>query len=235
MTKTAPVAYDRLMEWSRHGDSADAGALGRMLLHRCSGATAPYPRALGLDPGTLTALVTAYFPAAAIGWQPGTCFSRHVHRLVQTDAAEHPPSPFPAVMADHDIFRLMREESDFLGLLLRHRSGDHAATPAFAVIIARACVENDHLWRSLGLVDREPLADLLSRHFHPLVSTNIRKLRWKRFFYDRLYADGRPTDRTTVCDVCSHRPGCYGEASRSPSPRGEHSFPEGAVTERVTA
>lgn len=72
-------------------------------------------------------------------------------------------------------------------------------------------MENDHLWRSLGLAGRNALADLLRRHFHPLASANTRKLRWKRFFYERLHAEGRPADRPTVCDACSHHSDCYGD------------------------
>lgn len=187
-----------------------------MLLRRCSDASAPYPNALGLPPDRLGALVGTVFPEAAAGWTPGRCFSRHVHRLAEADAEDHPAClvsidlAAPEIMRP-EILRLKREEEDFLALLLRNRSTDLPIAAAFAAIIARACVENDHLWRSLGLAGRNSLADLLRRHFQPLASANTRKLRWKRFFYERLLAEGRPIDRPTVCDACSHHSDCYGD------------------------
>lgn len=223
MSDTLPPGRSRLVRGltacARGTDPADAEALALILLHRCSGPAAPYRRALGLDPGTLSALVTAFFPTAAAGWQPGICFSHHVHRMARmegrcclTDGA---------APADPASLEVIREEGDFLGLLLRHRSGHHPATPALAVILARACVENDHLWCSLGLTGREALAALLDRHFHPLVAANIHKRWWKRFFYECLSADGRPAHRTTICDACGHRPGCYADAPRVvPAPHG---------------
>lgn len=221
----AVAAYDCLMACSRFGDTADAQALGRMLLHRCSGAVVPYRRALGLPPDALAALVGTHFPDAAAGWDPGHCFSRHVHRLAGAELDCHPAPPLEpaATDGDHDedargeIGPLADEERDFRDLLLRHRSGAHPVTAVFAAIIARACVENDHLWRSLGLAERGALADLLARHFHPLAAANVRRLRWKRFFYERLHAAGRPAGRATVCDACVHHADCYGDACRSPS------------------
>jgi len=182
-----------------------------MLLRRCSDASAPYPCALGLPPDGLGALVGTVFPEAANGWTPGRCFSRHVHRLAEAKAEDHHACPVSMDIAAPEIMRLKREEEDFLGLLLRNRSTGQPIAAVFATIIARACLENDHLWRSLGLAGRNSLADLLQRHFHPLASANTRKLRWKRFFYERLLAKGRPADRPTVCDACSHHSDCYGD------------------------
>lgn len=213
---TDSAAYHRLMACSASGSLADTQDLGRMLLRRCSDASAPYPCALGLPPDRLAALVGTVFPEAAAGWTPGRCFSRHVHRLAGAEAGDRHACPVPTDIAAPEIMRpeimrLKREEEDFLGLLLRNRSTDQPIAAAFAVIIARACVENDHLWRSLGLAGRNSLAELLRRHFHPLASANTRKLRWKRFFYERLLAEGRPADRPTVCDACAHHSDCYGD------------------------
>lgn len=166
---------------------------------------------VGAAPDRLDALVGTVFPEAAAGWTPGRCFSRHVHRLADAEAEHRHACAVPMDIAVPEIIRLKREEEDFLGLLLRNRSSDLPIAAVFAAIIARACVENDHLWRSLGLAGRNSLADLLRRHFHPLASANTRKLRWKRFFYERLLAEGRPADRPTVCDACSHHSDCYGD------------------------
>ncbi|WP_109120652.1 nitrogen fixation protein NifQ [Azospirillum sp. TSO22-1] len=213
----AVAAYECLMTCARSGDTADAQVLGWILLRRCSGGGAAYTRALGLPTDALAALVTTHFPAAAAGWDPESCFSRHVHRLAGAET-ECRPIPVPdAETAARDVERLAREERDFHDLLLRHRSGTHPVTSALAAIIARACVENDHLWRSLGLTGRSALAELLARHFHPLAAANTRKLRWKRFFYERLHAEGRPAGRARICDACSHHAECYGDALGPPS------------------
>ncbi|WP_244433690.1 nitrogen fixation protein NifQ [Azospirillum sp. B506] len=181
-----------------------------MLLRRCSDASAPYRGALGLPSDRLSALVESVFPEAAVGWAPGRCFSSHVHHLAGATAECHHACPVGMDLTAAELTWLEREEADFLQLLLRNRSSDQPVATAFATVIARACVENDHLWRSLGLAGRNSLADLLLRHFRPLASTNMRKLRWKRFFYERLYTEGRPSNRPTVCDDCSHHPECYG-------------------------
>lgn len=218
---TAVAAYECLMACVRSGDTADAQVLGRILLHRCSGGGAAYTRALGLPPDALAALVAAHFPEAAAGWDPESCFSRHVHRLAGAGIECRPISVPDVGTAGRDVERLAREEHDFRDLLLRHRSGTHSATSAFAAIIARACVENDHLWRSLGLTGRSVLAELLARHFHPLAAANTRKLRWKRFFYERLHAEGRPAGRARICDTCSHHAECYDDAPGPPSLRSD--------------
>ncbi|BAI76252.1 nifQ protein (plasmid) [Azospirillum sp. B510] len=225
---TETAAYHHLIATVASGGVSDVGLadmrdLGRMLLRRCSAAAAPYPAALGLPPDDLGALVAAVFPAAAVGWRPGRCFSRHIHRLAGVEAEcphacpAHDDNGVPDVTAS-EILRLRREEEDFLGLLRRHRGAQDPIGAVFATVIARACLENDHLWRSLGLAGRAGLAGLLHRHFHPLASANTRKLRWKRFFYERLFAEGRPTDRATVCATCSHHSDCYGDAGTGAGP-----------------
>ncbi|WP_145675574.1 nitrogen fixation protein NifQ [Azospirillum brasilense] len=206
-------AQDRLMAWSRTPNAPDIRDLSRILLHRCSGAQTPYVRSLGLDADALAALIGFCFPDGAAGWTPGTCFSDHVKRLGGTRCVcAGAPSAASGVDADAPDHWLRREEQDFRGLLMRHCLATDVPTRSLASIIARACLENDHLWRSLGLAERSHLAELLARHFPSLAAANTRELRWKRFFYERLWAEGRPASRPTVCEACSHQPECYDDA-----------------------
>ncbi|MFL7900988.1 nitrogen fixation protein NifQ [Azospirillum argentinense] len=203
-------AQDRLMAWSRTPHAPDTRDLARILLHRCSGRQASYVHGLGLEAGALAALIDVHFPAAAAGWTPGTCFSDHVKRLggVRCGCA----GVTAAVSREEGNSAgnwLLREERDFRDLLMRHRLENDASALPLADVIARACLENDHLWRSLGLADRPHLAALLARHFPSLAEANTRKLRWKRFFYECLWAEGRPVSRSTVCDACLHQAECY--------------------------
>jgi len=201
------------MAWSRGPNASDIRNLSRILLHRCSGAQTPYVRALGLDAATLAALIDVCFPDAAAGWTPGTCFSDHVKCLSGTRClCADAPSAASVANANAPDRWMRREEQDFRSLLMRHCLAADVPTLSLASIIARACLENDHLWRSLGLKERSHLAALLARHFPSLAAANTRELRWKRFFYECLWAEGRSVSRPTVCESCSHQAECYDDA-----------------------
>lgn len=141
----------------------------------------------GLNSQNLSTLVTEYFPNALIylsSWCSG------------------------AEAAEDDEVGMVRD------LLLGQRSTSGNISRWLAAMVARRAVEPNHLWEDLGLRDRSELSRLLTRHFAPLASRNIRNMRWKRFFYRMLCEDdGFVMCTTPVCTQCNDFELCFGEES----------------------
>ena len=105
---------------------------------------------------------------------------------------------------------LKEEEDDLYRLLCDHRSSHSTLTLLFARIIARACLEPEHLWMCLGLENRAQLSALLKDHFRSLFEKNVKNMRWKKFFYKQLCEiTDLPTCHASACEICSHYPECY--------------------------
>ena len=70
-----------------------------------------------------------------------------------------------------------------VGYLLPQASSAADAEDArfLAIIVANACLRPDHLWRDLGLQDREAVTAMLSTYFPAIVEKNSRNVRWKKF------------------------------------------------------
>lgn len=183
---------------------ADLNALGLILRHRCSATDAAYRTALGLEADELADVVTRFFPHVG-GWCPGECFGRQMdgHCCDQKDA--------PAPTYGSFSLQLMRqEEADLCQLLLGHRSTEGIMSVLFARLIARACMEPEHLWMCLGLESRDQLSAIFQRHFRPLFAKNGRNMRWKKFFY-KILCDLEKvwTCQASACEICAHYGECY--------------------------
>jgi len=99
-------------------------------------------------------------------------------------------------------------------LLRANRSSDGEIGHWLAAMIARRCMEPNHLWEDLGLRERSELTRLLLRHFAPLADRNTRDMRWKRFFYRSLCEDdGFVMCSTPVCAQCRDFDLCFGDES----------------------
>lgn len=70
-------------------------------------------------------------------------------------------------------------------LLANAASADHD-TRAAAECIARAAIEDGHLWRAMRLESRDELRAIFRVHFPELYEANDRDMRWKKFLYKRL-------------------------------------------------
>jgi nitrogen fixation protein NifQ len=142
---------------------------------------------VGLADDDLTALMERWFPMAldlVERWHPTT------------------------VAAEDDEIAMVRD------LLLAHRSTDHEDSRWLAFMIARRAMESNHLWEDLGLRDRTELSRLLTRHFAPLATRNVKNMRWKRFFYRMLCeGDGFVMCSTPVCTDCRDFDLCFAEES----------------------
>jgi nitrogen fixation protein NifQ len=146
---------------------------------------------LGLPRDTLGALTARHFPdAVRTGALPLEAFPEH--------AAATPHQPFV---------------DDLRKLLLRHQRQPIAnAIDAWclASIIATACLRPDHLWRDLGLDDRNDVTDILTRHYPKLIARNVDSLRWKRFLAEQVALDkGRSPGPAPGCPGCEDFGFCF--------------------------
>ena len=114
----------------------------------------------------------------------------------------------PTGQADDDEIAMVRD------LLLAQRSVDGDVGRWLAAMIARRCMEPNHLWEDLGLRERPELTRLLMRHFAPLALRNTKNMKWKRFFYRMLCEDdGFVMCSTPVCTQCNDFELCFGDES----------------------
>ncbi len=79
-----------------------------------------------------------------------------------------------------------------------------------AIVVATACLSPSHLWKTLGLENREQLRTWLSHNFPTLVAENTQNMRWKRFFYLQLCkTEGDYVCRAPSCDACTSLRDCF--------------------------
>lgn len=209
MASSRAELIDELVRLSNHRRrSPDIRALAAILLHRCACPNAPYRHALGLDTEELVAVTRNLFPAAqAAGWPTGDCWREYAMGVGCCPSAAELDDPA------HGRFTLSlmeQEEQDLCRLFLNHASGPGLWPTLFARLIARACMEPEHLWMSLGLERRDQLTGILERHFAPLAALNTQDMRWKKFFY-KLLCDVEKvwTCTASSCEICPHRAECY--------------------------
>ncbi|VVM08566.1 hypothetical protein MAMC_02287 [Methylacidimicrobium cyclopophantes] len=98
---------------------------------------------------------------------------------------------------------------ELVSLLVESGDGSEP-TRWVAHAVAAACLADDHLWRDLGLSDRQELARLLERHFRPLYERNVDDMRWKKFFYKQLCERaGFRACKAPSCRECSDYAICF--------------------------
>lgn len=86
-----------------------------------------------------------------------------------------------------DIHENRRAEYDALvSLLLSDADRRDPATEELARWIAASALKDGHLWRGMGLENRDELRAIMRENFSALYEANTKDMRWKRFFYKRL-------------------------------------------------
>jgi nitrogen fixation protein NifQ len=164
------------------GREQDAG-LARMLASRACGRGA-LPPDLGLGAEGLAALLARHFP----GFEPGVTVS------------------VPRVSSSR-----FDEREELIVLLCEHARDDSAEHRDIAVIVATACLGNNHLWEDLGLWCRADLTRLLTTSFPTLVGKNVHDMKWKKFLYKQLCErEGLHLCRAPSCAVCPEYAQCFG-------------------------
>ena len=110
------------------------------------------------------------------------------------------------------LLKLREDEFDTLrNLLLDYRRGVGESETWMASILAAACLGGNHLWRDLGLKDRQQLSFLLDLNFPELARQNTKDMKWKKFFYKKLCEqEGSYVCRAPSCDQCTQYDACFG-------------------------
>lgn len=111
-----------------------------------------------------------------------------------------------------ELLEMRRDEwQDLRELLLANCSGRDAMEIYLADVVAAGCLGGDHLWRDLGLPDRDALSRLLQLNFPSLAEKNVHNMKWKKFFYKQLCEqEGSYVCRAPSCEVCAAYDDCFG-------------------------
>ncbi|WP_028886948.1 nitrogen fixation protein NifQ [Teredinibacter turnerae] len=112
-----------------------------------------------------------------------------------------------------ELLELRNQEFEELTeLLVQNARGVHFSEAWLAQIIAAGCMGGDHLWRDLGLVNRESLKALFVENFPGLAEKNSADMRWKKFLYRQLCeTGGHFVCRSPSCETCPTYDECFGE------------------------
>lgn len=153
----------------------------------------------GLSPRELDGLLAHLFPNALVSRDLALA------TLLEQGAAYATPS----MNGEHGTFmRLLR------ALLDAWRTPGLDTTPWVTSVLTSACLRPDHLWRDLGLSDREDVTALLARHYPGLVARNVNNLRWKKFLaYAACEHAGLPPAQAPGCPDCEDYGACYPPAA----------------------
>ena len=116
-----------------------------------------------------------------------------------------------AMLTGNDIeAERLDEYNDLLELLLDNGSTGAEAEQA-ARRIARACLEENHLWQDMNLPDRSELSRLIERNFRPLFLKNVHDMKWKKFFYKQICErEGFHLCKAPSCGACVDYAKCFG-------------------------
>lgn len=131
------------------------------------------------------------------------------------DLAIDPADHWDALPADdlrQELLMLRWQEAvDIVGLLVADCSGKDSSELWMAKIVAAGCLGGDHLWRDLGLRDRDSLSALLDLNFPALAACNSGDMKWKKFFYKQLCEQsGNYVCRAPSCQQCATYAVCFG-------------------------
>lgn len=138
-------------------------------------------------------------------------FSTYLHFLGKTDMALSVVSDKDEIRAE--LLALRQDEyAELTALLMQHRYSKDSANSWLAKIVAAGCLGSEHLWRDLGLSDRQSLTHLFEQHFPALAQRNYQNMRWKKFLYKQLCeAGGHYVCRSPSCETCPSYDDCFGE------------------------
>lgn len=101
------------------------------------------------------------------------------------------------------------ERTDIINLLKKHRNTTLNFSEVASTIIATACLNSAHLWKSLGFDNRRDLTTWMKINFPDFAAGN-NNMRWKRYIYLQLCQQGGDyVCRAPSCDECSSFKECF--------------------------
>lgn len=109
------------------------------------------------------------------------------------------------------LLDMRRDEwREIVQLLSAHANVEHPSSSWMAEIVAAGCLGGDHLWRDLGLPNRQQLSYLIEVNFPQLSAANNKNMKWKKFFYKQLCeAEGGYVCRAPTCEQCTAYEECF--------------------------
>jgi len=109
------------------------------------------------------------------------------------------------------LLDMRRDEwQEVCNLLLEYARPLQNSSRWMAEIVAAGCLGGNHLWRDLGLPNRQLLSDLLAENFPELAALNTKNMKWKKFFYKQLCeAEGGYVCRAPTCEQCTAYDECF--------------------------
>lgn len=165
-------------------DIPDALLFERILGHAAADPSRPLTLSLGLERGALERLVDRHLPAFAV-------------RVAALPADAGP--------GEDEL-----EETDMRAFILEHRAGTGPEEEWLAAIVARRCLEAQHLWQDMGFANRKELNAMFRRHFPALVALNAADMKWKKFFYRQLCSrEGFLLCKSPNCEQCDDYAECF--------------------------
>lgn len=190
--------FERLMAAAAGGETGRhlAHLLARLILGPRVGLGC-LPLNLGLGPAAFTALFERLFTGEG---------AREVIDLC-ADAAHL--LDIRSSMREELVALRKDERAELIALLETYRRPGMPVE--MSTIIATGCLGGDHLWRDLGLPDRDALSELMQLVYPELKARNARDMKWKRFFYKELCEQGGGyVCRAPSCDLCAAYADCFG-------------------------
>lgn len=137
---------------------------------------------------------------------------RIVLNLVANDQKARPVKSETGQLRQELLELRAEEVKDIIQLLISQRAQNSSLEILFSKILGAGCLGSSHLWKDLGLPSREDLRVLLEINFPALAASNIKNMRWKKFFYKQLCEqEGSYVCRSPSCEQCSTYQECFGE------------------------
>jgi len=173
--------YRALFERSR--GSFNDHALASMLASWRMGGSV-YPDHLGLGADGFAAMCAYHFPGPA--W-PGKA----------TGSAAWNSDSMP-------------EYNELRQLFTDYQAPRLSEQPWWIDLLIIGCGGHEHMWRDMGLFERDDLSRLLHENFPQLAARNSRDMKWKKFLYKQLCErEGIIACPAPTCDACSHFSDCF--------------------------
>jgi nitrogen fixation protein NifQ len=116
----------------------------------------------------------------------------------------------PALVLPGGVEEALPESADLLELLLATRAGRFPSEIWLAKIVVCACAGKEHLWRDLGLANRQELSQLLGNAFPAFAQQNVGDMKWKKFLYRAYCAhEGIYVCPAPSCRECTDYAHCF--------------------------
>lgn len=198
-----PMSFHSAVSSSRQGDGLKAGAMGSVFVDELNGKMF---RLIYQGQRNGLSCLPYWFGLDADKRQEFRSFLNLKNPSLDTDFNTPPWED-----VRQNLLEMRREEwLEVRDLLLQYVEPNRSSF-WMADTVAAGCLGGNHLWRDLGLPNRQSLGELLNGNFPILAARNTKDMKWKKFFYKQLCeADGSYVCRAPTCEQCTAYDDCFG-------------------------